>query len=272
MSGLGLSLPVGVIALTLVFLILYRLTPLNGKQAAMAVSVLSIGAYTGYAAIHQQGVDVIVMHVAVFLVTAYVLGIVTSVRKAGGEEGKRWFYWGPALIIGFFVIVITVDAFFVSLSMKGLPEQWQDRILPRPSDAKKVHTVFPGVVHRNYYQKEKQFNRYLRSMELQRKRGWRVRKGWASDRPVAGTAQIFKIAVLDHEGRPVTGASVSGLFLRQSDSRLDQVFRMREYKPGYYRASVTLPVPGLWYLRLEIRRGKDLHRLQAVTSLYKSPR
>ena len=268
MVGLGLSLPIGVIALAVVFFLLYKLTPLNGKQSAMAVSVLSIGAYTGYAAIHQQGVDVMVMHVAVFLVTAYVLGIITSIRKQGADGERRWFYWGPALIIGFFVVVITVDAFFVSLSMKVLPSDWQGKVLPKPGSAKSLHTAFPGVVHRNYYQKEKQFNKYLRSMELQRKRGWQVRKGWLTEKAVAGRELVFQVAVADHNGKPVSGAQVNGLFLRQSDSRQDQLFRMVELKPGFYRAKVILPAPGVWYLRMEVRRGKDLHRVQATTSVY----
>lgn len=269
MTGLSLSLPIGAMSIAIVFFVMYRFTPLNAKQAAVALSVISIGAYTGYAAISQSSADIIVMHVAVFLVTCYILGIIGSrFDRAPAERGERWFHWGPALIVAFFVVVITVDAVFVTLSMEGLPGNLQDRVLPEGGKGK-ASTSFPGVVHRNYYQKEKQFNRYLRGLDKQEQRGWKVRKGWLTDRPAAGDVQVFQLAVADKDGKPVTGARVAGIFLRPSDSRLDVSFRMDEFKPGWYRVGVKLPAPGMWNLRMVIQRGDELHQVHATTTVYR---
>lgn len=270
MTGLSLSLPIGVLSIAIVFFVLYRLTPLNAKQAAMAMSVISIGAYTGFAAISQHSVDIMVMHVAVFLVTCYILGIIGSrFDRSAAERGERWFHWGPALIVMFFVVVITVDAVFVTLSMEGLPSNIQHKVLPATGDRQKASTAFPGVVHRNYYQKEKQFNRYLQGLDKQEQRGWKVRKGWLTARPTAGDVQVFQLAVTDKDGKPVAGAKVAGIFLRPSDSRLDVSFRMDEFKPGWYRVGVKLPAAGLWNLRMVVQRGDELHQIHATTTIYR---
>ena len=102
--------------------------------------------------------------------------------------------------------------------------------------------------------------------ELQRERGWQVRKGWLSQ-PVAGQQVTFAVAVSDRDGRPVSAAAVSGRFLRSSNSRDDFDFAMSESAPGEYRAKLQMPLHGVWELVLQIRRGEDVHEIRAETSV-----
>jgi hypothetical protein len=75
------------------------------------------------------------------------------------------------------------------------------------------------------------------------------------------------VAVSERAGRPLTGAEVSGCFLRTSNIRDDFEFVMSEVTVGEYRVTMTMPLQGLWELVLQIRRGEDLHEVRADTSV-----
>ncbi|HPW63722.1 MAG TPA: FixH family protein, partial [Cyclobacteriaceae bacterium] len=78
---------------------------------------------------------------------------------------------------------------------------------------------------------------------------------------------LFRVAVQTREGEPLTGATVAGQFLRTSTSKLDVDFTLNETAPGVYESKVTLPAAGRWNLVLSIRKGDDLHEVQAGTTV-----
>jgi nitrogen fixation protein FixH len=265
-----LSLPVGAAIQVLAFLVLYRFTPLGAKQAAVVVGALALALVLPYSLLYWPGGDVLAMHLAVYGVTAYVLAIIAQARaqRLQGEpaQGERWFQWGPALIVLFFIAVVLLNAVMVVLSKEGLPESLSHLLLPQPAREGQVSSAFPGTVARDLQKKEALYNAYLEQVRRQEDRGWQVRKGWLTP-PVAGVATEFQVSVTDRDGAPVVGAEVSGRFLRPSDNRLDQGFRLRERDSGLYRAAVTLPQPGRWNLWLRIQRGEDIHELEASTRI-----
>jgi nitrogen fixation protein FixH len=264
-----LALPLGSAAAVIVFLLLYRVTPLNGKQAAVVVALLAVTALLIYSLIDWPGADVLAMYVAVLAVTAYVLGIVSSAREQRRKDTRaeqRWFHWGPALIVIFFILLFALDGVLVVISREGLPEPVADWLLPGHREQDNVRSVFPGVVARDYQEKEGLYNQYLEQVERQQQRGWQVSKGWLGQ-PEAGRPSVFQVQVSERDGAPVEYARVSGVFQRPSDSRLDQAFAMQEIEPGLYRAAIELPQPGLWTLVLQVRRGEQLHELHASTSV-----
>ena len=155
-------------------------------------------------------------------------------------------------------------AVFVSVAERGLNPTLWSWLFPEPSDQREVTSMFPGVIARDFHKKEALYNQYLQQVERQRQRGWQVHKGWLNE-PIVGQAALFRATVQTRDGAPVTGATVDGQFLRPSTNTLDVDFNLNETAPGVYEAPVSLPVAGHWNLVLQIRKGEELHEIQANT-------
>jgi len=263
------ALPLGVVIEVLVFLLMYLLTPLKGKQAAVIVALLSTSGVVIYSLSDWPGADVLALYVAVLAVTAYLLGIVSNAREqqqASPQAGGHWFHWGPATIVIFFVALISLDSVLVTISSQGLPAPVADFLFPESSTDQQARSVFPGTVANDFQKKEGQYNQYLEQVRRQEQRGWQVKKGWLRS-PVAGQQAAFQVQVSEADGTPLQFADVSGVFQRPSDSRLDHSFSMQEIKPGLYRVILALPKPGMWSLVLTVKRGAQLHELHASTAV-----
>ncbi len=263
------ALPLSALGVALLFLLILRLTPLDARRAAVVTAMASLGLLGLGVTVSRPGADVIAMYVAVLAVTAYLLAIVGASRErrlAEHGDAAAGFHWGPALIVGFFALLFATDGLLVMISREGPPAPIARWLLPDRSGEPGVRSVFPGVVARDYQTKEGDYNQYLQRIETQEARGWRIRKGWV-DTATVGRPTLFQVAVEDRQGRPLTGAAVTGVFRRPSDSRLDRTFSMRETGPGTYRAAITLPEPGRWDLSLSIRRGDDVHEVDARTAV-----
>jgi nitrogen fixation protein FixH len=263
------ALPLGVGAEVVLFLLLYRWSPLSGRQAALLVAVLSVAGLLLYSLLNWPGADVLAMYIAVLAVTAYLLGIVSHAReqrRLAAPGGQHWFHWGPAIIVMFFVALFALDGLLVTVSKRGLPQPVADMLLPKSYQEERVRSVFPGTVANDFQKKESLYNQYLEQIRRQQQLGWRVDKGWL-EKPVEGNPAAFQVRVLEADGAPVQFAQVRGVFQRASDSRDDTAFDMKEVEPGLYRVVLELPAPGMWYLVLKVRRGEQLHELHASTSV-----
>lgn len=258
------SLPIGLALETLLFFLLYRLSPLKGVQAALVALLLTLAIFLPYSLLHWSSVDVFVLHVAIFIVAAYLAGVLTR----GGPSVRRRFHWAPALIVLFFVVIIVVDSVFVTMSMRGLPHGMQEALLPVPRGEHRISTIFPGVVPDNNYQKESRFNAYISQREDQKARGWKIRKGWLQGIPTTGQEAVFQVQLQDKQDRPLTGLTLKGRFLRPADSRLDRDFSMNEISPGIYRVAIALPVAGVWNLQLDALDGQtQVYEIKASTTV-----
>ncbi|MFO8025134.1 FixH family protein [Thiohalophilus sp.] len=270
MTDILYSLLGGIIVITIGFALLYRFSRLDGKMVAVVAALLVIGIYMPTVIISWPGADVFAIHIAVYLVTVYVLGIITSqrdARRAAGETG-RWFHWGPAAIVIFFMVVIGVNSVYILLAQKGLDTEATRWLLPEPRSGGQVSSHFPGTVARDFRKEQDEFNQFQQRIQEQQERGWQVQKGWLGE-PRAGQASVFKVRVLDRNGTPVSDAEVHGVFLRPGDSRLDQAFTMSPQtdEPGSYLAKPVLPEGGRWELLLQIRRGEQSHEIKATTRI-----
>lgn len=257
-GDLILGIGLGVLLELLGYLVLTRLFRLSGKAAAMAIGLLVVLFYVPWAAIHWAGADIFAVHLAIYLTFAYALGMI------GSRVGKGW-HWAPALIVAFFVGVITINIIFVTVAEKGITGIFAE-LLPKPKTAEVADSEFPGVVSHDFQEKEAQYNQYLAQVEAQNRRGWQVRKGWDHKPRVGEPADLIVIAK-DRDGRPITGAEVHGRFLRTSNSRDDFDFRLSEIGGGEYRGTFRMPLPGLWRLVLEVRKGEARHEIRAMTSV-----
>ncbi|MBK8183694.1 MAG: FixH family protein [Candidatus Competibacteraceae bacterium] len=261
MTDLLLSLAVGVGIIVLANLALARLMHTSAKQAAAVVALVTVGLYVPYSIIRWPGGDVFAIHLGIYLLVSLACGMLLEVRN----EGKG-LHWGPAAIIGFFIFVAVSGALFVAIAERGLSPSLWEWLMPATDRAQKVTSVFPGVISHDFHQKEALYNAYLQQVERQQQRGWQIQKGWLAD-PLPNEPTVFRVAVKTREGEPVSGADMSGQFLRPSNNRRDVAFSLTETGSGVYETTVTLPLAGNWNLVLHIRKGEDLHEIRAVTQV-----
>jgi nitrogen fixation protein FixH len=261
-TGLLAVIGIGVTLEIVAFLLLRFLTKLDGKAMATIIALGVIGIFIPWVIINWPGGDVFAIEIGIFLVVAYVLGII------GRRAGKSW-HWGPAIIFGFFVMVVAVNVIFVTLAETGITGIFS-KLLPEPQTSSVANSRFPGTVSHDFQEKEALYNAYLKDVQEQQARGWQVRKGWER-KPVVGESERFMIEVRDKAGAPIRGATVEGQFLRPSSSDDDFGFELVESaEPGYYDKALVMPRPGIWSLVLRITKGEDVHEIRATTSV--SPR
>ena len=266
MTDILVSLLGGVALISIVFLLVHRYSQLNGKATALLIALLVTGVYVPISILRWPGGDVFAIHIAIYLVTVYVLGIITSQQDAQRAEGGKAFHWGPASIVVFFLVIMAVDSVFIMLAQRGVDNKLAQWLLPKPETGGKVSSHFPGTVSQDYRQKETEYNAYLERMAEQQERNWQIKKGWEATPIVAKTA-TFKLSVADKSGQPIKGALVEGKFLRPGNIKLDIPFVLAESEPGVYRASLSLPQPGRWELLLFIRKDDIVHELRANTTV-----
>lgn len=270
MTDILYSLLGGMVAVSVVFMLLYRFSRLDGKMVAVVVALLVVGIYMPLVIIKWPGADVFAIHIALYLVTVYVLGIISSQRDARREDGEtgRWFHWGPAAIVIFFMVVIAVNSIYILMAQKGLDSKATHWLLPEPRGGGQVSSHFPGTVARDFRKEEGEFNQFQQQMKEQAARGWQIQKGWLGE-ALANQPSRFKLRVLDRDSTPIGDAEVSGVLLRPGDSRLDQPFEMQPQagEPGSYLVDLVLPEAGRWELLLQVRRGEQTHEIKATTRI-----
>ena len=273
MESLALSLAVVVSLEFVVFVLLYKYTRWQGKQVAFLIILVVLGLYFPYGIINWRGLDWFAIHFAFYVTIPYVLGIITSnweVReRIEGPSRTKWFHWGPATMVGFFILLATVDSTIISFAQNGVSSKVTGWLLPEPRNAGKVNSIFPGTVANDFHEKESLFNEYLANYDVQVKRGWVIKKGWLTP-AVAGRESMFQVQVLDKSGEAIAEAEVSVLFLRPSDQRLDQTLVMSESAPGIYQIPIELPIGGTWDVVIDIVKGEDEHQLTAATRIASS--
>lgn len=265
MSALAYSLDGVVLLEILSFILLYRFTSWRGKQVAFLVGLVAVGLYLPFGIVTWKGLDQFAIHIAFYMMIPYVLGIITSNwEHRAAEESQGWFHWGPATMVGFFIVLAIVDSTIITLAERGMSSDTLARFLPQPRTAETAESKFPGTVYHDYKEKEALFNAYQQERKEQQKRGWQVKKGFETA-PVKGVPALFKVEVKDRYGVAIEQAHVTGQFLRPSDSGLDIDFNMTESKKGLYTAELTLTAAGRWDLILMIEREGERHEIRART-------
>lgn len=272
MTSMAVTLPLGVLTLLLLYLLFYRFTPLNARQSGFVISLLALAIYFPIALLFWPGADVLALNVTVFFMVAYLLGMLFSHREkvraetVPGASGK-WFHWGPAIIVSFFVVILIVDAVFVTLSKEGLPGGLQALLVSDKQTSETANMRFPGVMHNNYQKKELKYNHYLRQLELIDARGWTVRKGWLGKAPVSNESGVFQLVVEDASGVPISGLIAGGRFLHASDGRKDIVFSMKESASGVYQVELALNGAGLWNVNINFEKDAEEFEIHASTNI-----
>ena len=266
MSNLLVTLLGGVFLITIAFLVLYRLSNMSGKMVAVVMAFFVIGVYVPVSIFVWPGADVFAIHIALYLVSVYVLGIITSQRDSRRISGQTGFgfHWAPASIVTFFVLLIIADSFFIMFATKGMNTDLAKWLLPKPQSGGKVSSHFPGTVSHDYHEKQEQYNDYLNRFEAQQLLDWKIRKGWLGKAAI-NKPSVFRVEIKSADNSPITAANVNAHFLRPSNSLKDRKYQLQEIEPGIYQQSVVLTEPGNWDLILQIKKDSAEHEVRAKT-------
>ncbi len=255
------TLSSGVLIITAIFFILKRLTKIPANSLGAIVAVITLVTFMPLAIIYWPGGDVFAIHLAIYMVTVYGLAITASKRdKSSGV------HWGPVAIIGFFVILVLVDSFFVTIADKGLSSDLADLVLPKSDNNSTATFNFPGKVVHDYYQKEGLYNTYLDNLDARQRSKWQIKKGWLTI-PEVNKDAVFQLQIKDKDDNSISDAKVTGKFIRFSDSRLDTDFVMTPKSDGFYQVTVRLPAPGRWGLVLKIHHADITYELEGTTTV-----
>ncbi len=255
------TLTSGVLIITALFFIIKRLTKIPANSIGAIVAVITLVSFMPLAIIFWPGGDVFAIHLAIYMVTVYGLAITASKR-----EKSNGVHWGPVTIIGFFVILVLVDSFFVTIADKGLSSSLADFVLPKSDDDSKATFNYPGKVVHDYYQKGNLYNTYLDNIDARKRSKWQIKKGWLTI-PVVNEEAVFQLQIKDKDNNSVNDAKVAGKFIRFSDSRLDTDFSMMPKSDGFYQVTVRLPAPGRWGLVLKIHHADIVYELEGTTTV-----
>lgn len=266
MGNIVVTLLGGVSLIATIFILMYRVSNMSGKMTATVIAFLVVAIYVPISIFIWPGADVFAIHIALYLVSVYVLGIVTSQRDARRQAGKEGFgfHWAPAAIVTFFVILLIMDSFFIMFATKGMNTSVAKWLLPEPLSGGKVSSHFPGTVSHDYHQKYEQYVEYSKRFESQKLLNWTIRKGWLGE-AVVNQPAIFRVEIKTNKNKVVSKAKIKGQFLRPADSKRDMEFTMIEIEPGIYQQSITLTEPGNWDLILKIHKDNDEHEVRAKT-------
>ena len=236
----------GVLFSAVMFFVVRRLG-LSNFWAGILSGIFPFVAYLYYSTKFWAGGDVLAIHFAVYLANAGLL-----IVFGGMQIKKEKMHWAPRLIVMFFIGLVVLNAVFLSLSTRGLPDSFAKSWLPNPGNAT-LHTGFPGVIP---HDKNKSYEPHLQQVDEQKNLAWKVKiVGFKELKPKH--ASQLNIELLDKDGKSVTGAKISLSLWRMANSRDDQTLDFVESAPGQYQVNCDLPAEGRWLTHLQISRGND---------------
>jgi nitrogen fixation protein FixH len=140
--------------------------------------------------------------------------------------------WIPWLFVGFFLLVLAVNAVMIWIAL----------------------TSWTGLATNRPYDRGLTYNRNLDAAARQAALGWRP---VLAARIVAGEG-LVELTIGDAADRPVAGAAVVVRFERPTSEGMDFAVALEPVAPGTYRGRFVLPAAGVWDLHATARRGEDL--------------
>jgi len=257
----------GGVALVVALYHLLRMLGLSNYWRGVISGVVPLVAYALYATGNWAGLDVLALHTAVYLSAATLLTLMN--REERDRSGARpALHWAPKLFIGFFLLVLALNAVFLYVASQGLPAALARWLLPGAEQGQ-VHTAFPGVVPHGV-EAAKEIGSELSARQRQLRLGWRVSveglEGLARD----GAAQLT-VEVREREGSPLEAAQVVLELLRPAQAKSDLAVELIPSKPGIYTAWVRLSEPGRWIAVVRVSRGDDRYQTEIQLTVARVP-
>lgn len=236
-------------------IVLYALGGLIRSLPAMLRALLAglipLVAYFALVLGRGPGMDVVAMHISVYLAAALVLYAMTQFRQRAAGR----LHWAPKLLTAFFIGLVCLNAALLYLATQGLPEPVGAWWLGNNNGA--VHSGFSGVVSHGQGA-AKAVSSELTEMHRESELGWKIE---LSGLEGAGVERVISVRVRDRTGLPVDGLTAELALQRPGAVTPARVAQLRYTRAGEYSGAVSLPAAGRWLvdLRLSERGTLQFH-------------
>ena len=125
-------------------------------------------------------------------------------------------------------------------------------------------------VEPDHYQKALGWDRLAARKQASDLLGWKAEVTTDAQLDGARTRRL-ECRIVDREGKPVTGATVSMLAFPHARGEERAHVDLREAGAGVYTVRAPMARPGLWELRLSALRGPDLYTTTIMHTASASP-
>jgi len=207
---------------------------LAGLIPLLAYFILIIGRW--------PGLDVVAIHISVFLAAGLVLFAVTQFRRR--SVGRM--HWAPKLLIAFFLGLVVVNGSLLYISTKGLPEPVARWWLGSAGGA--VYSGFSGVVPHGEGA-AKAISSELSQAHRESELGWKVE---VSGLDGTDAERVVRVRVKDRTGLPVDRIEAELRLLRPGAVTAEINLPLGALDPGVYGGVLNLPASGRWVAELRL--------------------
>lgn len=244
------SLVGGLLLMLILYSALGWVTALTQATRAILASSLTLIVYFLLIIGRWPGLDVIAMHISIFLVAGLLLYLYASRRR-----NKARLHWVPKMLIGFFVLLAVINSFLLYISTRGLPPQIARYWLPG-DDVK--NSGFSGVVGHDQTAAKAVSSELSRS-HASTQLGWRIQVVGLQD--VIQPNQIVTVKVLDRSDLPVRGLQVRLNLLRPGAVNKMATISLVYKEAGEYSNVLDIPAKGRWLVEAELsQQGQVMYR------------
>jgi nitrogen fixation protein FixH len=242
------SLLGGLVAVFVLYLMGGAIRNLPPVLRAVLAGLIPLLAYFVLIVGRWPGLDVVAMHISVFLAAGLVLFAVTQFRRR--SVGRM--HWAPKLLMAFFLGLVVVNGSLLYISSKGLPEPLGRWWLG--SDGNAVYSGFSGVVAHGQAA-AKAVSSELSQAQRESKLGWQVELSGLDGNDLVYPVQV---RVKDPTGLPVDRIEGELRLLRPGATQAALILPLSTLEAGTYGGVLRLPASGRWLLELRLLRDHKL--------------
>lgn len=221
-------------------------------RAALA-GLIPLLAYFALIVGHWPGLDVVAMHISVFLAAGLVLYALGQFRRR--SAGRM--HWAPKLLTAFFIGLVVVNGSLLYIATKGLPDPLGRWWLG--SEGTAVYSGFSGVVAHDQAA-AKAVSSELSQTQSESVLGWQVDVSGLDD--AGGLGRSVRLRVKDRTGLPVDRLDAQLYLLRPGAAEVTTTLPLAPLGAGSYGGELRLPAGGRWLVELRLVRDREtLYRL-----------
>jgi len=214
---------------------------LAGLLPLLAYFVLIVGRW--------PGLDVVAIHISVFLAAGLVLHALTQFRRR--SVGRM--HWAPKLLTAFFLGLVVINGSLLYIASKGLPEPLARWWLG--SDGGAVYSGFSGVVEHGQ-SAAKAVSSELSQAHRESELGWQVEMSGLDSNE---NTRAIQVRVKDRTGLPVDRIDAELRLLRPGAAEPAIILPLSALDAGTYGGVLSLPASGRWLVELRLQQNHKMH-------------